>query len=504
MSEIVRRLLSVFRKNGEPTLASNLECNISSYRERDTERNVDSSPPIDECIKLACAWGVEFYTPNHIENLIENFRILGWQAEHELSISKDPGAWLSQLRSHQPRIGRFHIGTIVTPDAKTSLSMDKYVANLPTCVEYATADLYSITPSLVSVVVCFVFKNETITAFDEALRKHRQTNVIPDGETLHIDYPLFQKRRHIRELRSKISFLFSGWFSDTLPGLYSSGRLLDRQMPTCEFVLLHKAEPFPSQTEKQTTYQQYLDILGMNHDYGVWESTNIEGLKYRIADLSGTSPQLHSVLSISETQLVSGTNVNDRESRLADIREVMPDLICLSSISPMLSSYGKYLNSVSEWPEFKPKSMRGREAKLKRFFTRIHHDSPARALENLRGHVAYSVDIAAVTSELAMRADKNRPLLIDIESFKSCDSKHAQKEWRLDKLLERSIAEKAAGLQETEKSIRDHLTQYGTLLEATQNVKTQRHITRLTWVLLAVAAVTLVTSLLQYFRQDAM
>ena len=496
MSKIVRRLLSVFRKNGEPTLASNLECNISSYRERDTERNVDSSPPIDECIKLVCAWGVEFYTPDHIEGLIENFRKLGWQAEHELSISKDPGAWLSRLRSHQPRVGRFTIGTIVPPDSKTSLFTDSFVATLPRCVEYAVADLYSITPSLVSVVVCFVFKDDTIKVFDRALRKARQTNLIPDGETSHIDYPLFQKRRHIREIRSKISLLFSGWFSDTLPGLYSCGGLLDSQMPTCEFVLLHKAEPFPSQTEKQTAYQQYLNILGMNHDYGVWESTSIEGLKYRIADLSGTSPQLHSVLSMSEARLVSGTYADNRESRLADIRYVMPDLICLSSISPMLSSYGKYLNSVSEWPEFKPKSMRGREAKLKRFFALIHNDFPARVLEKLRGHVAYSVDIVAVTSELAMRADKNRPLLIDVKSFKSCDSKHTQKELHLDKLLERSIAEKAAGLRETEKSIRDHLTQYGTLLEATQNVKTQQLIICLTCVLLAVGAVTLVTNIL--------
>ena len=493
MKKLTLRLPSFFHQNPASKQASAAERDISLYTENDAQRNADSSPPLDECIELKYAWGVEFYTPIHIEGLIKNLHKMRQGAGHNLGTSNDPVDWLTRLRAHGTRIGRSNLGTIVPPGSATPLYTRKYFAPLPSCVEYAIGDIYLVSPSLVAVVVCFVFKDDTVNSFDDVLRKVRQTDLIPEGESLQIDFPLFQKKRHIKEIRIKVASLFSQWFSQTIPGLFSS-RLLHYEMPTCEFVLLHKAEPFPSHPDKKAEYQNYLEILGMDHDYGVWESKSIEGLKYRITDLSGTSPQFHSTVAVSESNLVAGSSCGDTQAGLAKIRRVIPDLILLSSIPPMLDGYVKHLNTVSEWPEFRPRSAKGKRAKVKAFFTRERDDSPRNTLNKLRRHVAHSVDIATVTSELAIRLGKKHSILVDVESFKPCNSKAAESQLCLEKALERSIAEKAVGLQQADKSLRDHLTQYGSLVGATESVHTQSTISCLTWVLVLVGGATLVVT----------
>ena len=144
------------------------------------------------------------------------------------------------------------------PDLITSL---KRVAPLPACASYASAGIYSISPSLVSVVVCFVFNGDTSDSFNKALRTSRQTYLSPiqGGHRLHDVHS--QKTDHIRQIRTSISGQIGTWFSENLPGLFSSG-ILDDDIPTCEFITLRKTEPFPSEMERDSDFQAYLDLLG--------------------------------------------------------------------------------------------------------------------------------------------------------------------------------------------------------------------------------------------------
>ena len=51
---------------------------LQEIRQTDGKRNAEHSPPKDEYIDLRSIWAVEFYTPNHIEELIRRLEHLGW------------------------------------------------------------------------------------------------------------------------------------------------------------------------------------------------------------------------------------------------------------------------------------------------------------------------------------------------------------------------------------------------------------------------------------------
>ena len=51
---------------------------LRHYKERDPKENQDSTPPDHEFVDLICLWAVEFYTPAHTDDLVDNLKRLGW------------------------------------------------------------------------------------------------------------------------------------------------------------------------------------------------------------------------------------------------------------------------------------------------------------------------------------------------------------------------------------------------------------------------------------------
>ena len=481
---------TILRRIQRSALPPNNYEGLAYYREQDSEANTATEPPEDEFIDLCCAWGVEFYTPAYIENLINSFRKLGWRADDHPDPSRDPEAWLYGLRRYQYRGAWMNLGYLLPKDTDLIFAGPKHRVPLPAGVKYARAGIYSVSPSLVSIVVSFVFVDDTSSMFDKALRTDRSsyTNPIRGGWQIHD--PRTQKMDDIGQIRTNISRQLGNWFADNLPGLFSSG-LLDREIPTCEFVTLRRAEPFPSQVESEDTLPEYLSILGLNRDYDVWKSSRMTGLKFRITDPVGRQPAYHSVLAIKENRHIDTIperfGSTDRASRIVHIDDLMPNLLCLWSILPMLEGYTQHLSKIRDSAIFKPRARR----------------DPVGTLESLGGHVSFSVDVAAVTSELAMHSDEQFPLLHDVAVFEPCDSKVYEIRRTLEKQLEFTIKKYVTWLQRTDESVREHLTQYGSLLGVTENVRVQKKITRLTWALLALAVVTVIATMLSFWLQYA-
>ena len=63
-------------------------------RRHDPEENIETTPPDDECVDLRGVWGVEFYTPAHVESLVEGFRKLGWDRGGRLGNPDNLVEWL--------------------------------------------------------------------------------------------------------------------------------------------------------------------------------------------------------------------------------------------------------------------------------------------------------------------------------------------------------------------------------------------------------------------------
>ena len=383
-----------------------------------------------------------------------------------------------------------NLGYLIPKDSGPLLiGADKRVAPLPKCARYASAGIYSISPSLVSVVVWFVLNDDTSTAFDKALRTNRQTYTTPIRGGHRIYNVRTQKVDHIRQIRTNINRQIGTWFLENLPGLFSSG-ILDHDIPTCEFITLRKAEPFPSQIERANNFHRYLDLLGLRLDFDAWKNSGAPALKFRIPDYVERNPRYHSILATKEDLHVDGMpdlyGSSDRSARIAHVDQLMPNLLSLWSILPMLEGYTQHLNMVRDSVTFRPKD-------------RL---TPTKVLERLGGNVAYSVDIAAVTAELAMYSEEGFPLVHDVEQFEPCDSQLYEIGINLRKRLEFIVHKQVTWLERTDKSIRDQLTQYGSLVGAAENVRMQGKITRLTWALLFLAGATLAATVLAFCMRD--
>ena len=99
---------------------------------------------------------------------------------------------------------------------------------------------------------------------------------------------------------------------------------------------------------------------------------------------------------------------------------------------------------------------------------------PYQALESLLGDVAYDVDIAAVTSELISSTREPFRLSWQIGKFRPLHDRMPEESLAAN--FCRSVNELASRLKQTDSSLRDHLTQFGSLLASTENIRAQRRI----------------------------
>lgn len=371
-----------------------------------------------------------------------------------------------------------NLGFLVHKDSDALLiGANKHIAPLPAWASYAHAGIYSVSPSLISITIKFVLDDNASTRLDCAIRTNRRTFTTPKRNGRQIHTPEFQKTDHIKQIRADLSQEIAIWFSNNLPGLFSSG-ILDHDIPTCEFVTLRKAEPFRSHIDTETGPQRYLDVLGLRRNFDAWQSSETPGLKFRMPDTADRPGRYHAILAINEDQHKEAMprvyGGHSRDARIGHVGQLMPNLLALWAILPMLEGYTQRLHKIRDSASFRPNSrMR-----------------PAKILDTLGNNVADSVDIAAVISELAMHSQERFPLIHSVEQFKPCDNKVYKTDNDLRSHLEWIVEKRVGWLTEVDRSIRSHLTQYGSLVGAVENVRLQRTIARLTWSLVALALVT--------------
>ena len=447
----------------------------------DPRKNEQTTPPVDELIDLSCVWVVEFYTPAHVDTLLTNLKRLEWGGnDRDFAVMSDPVAWIIESRQRPFGGGWCDLGVIYSrTDGVPALSRRR-TAPLPPNVQCVTGGLYSITSSLICIVMGFVFEGDYCAQFDKALRTDRETYTSPLMRGRRIHSPENQKIDHIRQIRDEMIGLATDWFQKHLPGLFSSG-LLGGKLPTCEFVTLRKAEPFaPGEDDGPFSY---LFILGLYHDWNVWRSANNTGLKFKAPSLSTSDRHpYHAILAVRESDFDEDElNMRggwDRRSQCLYIDKVINGLLSRWAILPLLEGYNQHLSEIRDSATLR--SNRG----LNRIET----------LKRLINHVAYTVDIAAVTNELIPYAKNSSLFSCDVETFEPCNDRHYEAGATLVKGIGFTVGEHATWLQKTERSLRDHLAQYGSLIGEMENIHLQKKLKVLTWIIAVMTLFLLVQS----------
>ena len=456
---------------------------LEALRSTDSRMNDEHSPPIDEYIDLTSIWAIEYYTPAHMDELFNRLKEFDWSGDE----SQDPVRWLQNRRSSQFSQAWKRLGPIVSRDMPRTSFLPYVKADLPPNVRYAYGDLYSFTPSLVGIALQFVFDEEFSPVFDNALRRERKTYVTVSSvspRSFRIHDPENQRTYDIEQIRRDIKRLVADWFAKNLPGLCSSG-LLDGDFPTCEFVTLRKAIPFPTREEYDGDLRRYLRHLGLSSSYDTWHSPSLAGLRFSPSSRNRDAADFHSILSINEAsweeQASGEEEESSRESRIYKLHIRVSSMCGIWALGALLQGYAQYFGKLRSSEVLRSEPARSAVASLQRIG------------ENL----SYSVDVAIVTEELAALVEAKRPLGLDVESFVPCSD--APDYWwkgSLEQLIQRQVGEKANWLRSMENAVRHHLTQHGTILGVVEDIRVQTKIAWLTYAILALTVVLAVLTLI--------
>ena len=450
------------------------------YRENDPTRNAETTPPEDEHVDLRCMWAVEFYTPSYVDKLVDNLKKLGWD-QNEFPGRESPASWVRITRQHSEGGSWFNLGTIRSGDDKRSWPPRDRTAPLPMYVRYARGGVYSFTPSLTCVVMRFVFEDNFRCRIDEALRRSRQTFTRPVLHGREVLDPERQKTEEVRLFRQECVNHATKWFRENLPGVFSSD-LLGDQLPTCELVTLHKAERFPDREREEYIPSGYLRVLDLEFSPSVWKTEDIPSLKFSL-ELSGQNPEYHSIFVVRDAE-IEGAKLLEAYGGLPGLAAYVDvtyrGMIGKVALRHLLDGYSRRLNEL-------------RDAVTARI-RRPSRRRTSRTLQVLVDNVAYDVDIAAVTTDLIASTEEPSWFFRDLSRFEP------YYEWisrdSLTEVFRPAVNGHAKRLKQTAQSLRDHLTQFGSLTAATEDVRTQN---RILWLTVIVAVLAVVT----FFSGDA-
>ena len=442
------------------------EDQLQSHRTYDARRNRNSTPPEDEEIDLLCMWAIEYYTPVHRHALQSGLRGLGWDVDSPFEGRRDGVSWVEGRRHPPYGVSWIRLGTIRRDVQQGSVPLDSQVGDLPENVQYATGEIFSLTSSLNCIVMNFVFEREFSSTIERILRKDRETFVTPLRRGVRIHSPNTQKRDDIDRIRAEMSRSAAEWFRKYIPGLFSEG-ILSGMLPTCEFMTLCQAEPFPS-TEEREQYYPYLTELRFSSDFGVWRSASIPGLKFAVTEQWAHAVLVTNVQRIDEA--ISEGYTRDRNGRLSFLSSVAGRTLAHWGLTLILEGYGHKLNKIREYKNFNSGRL----------------GNPLRAFVELKGlaeDFAFLHDTQAITNELTEYVLQDMPGEQAIDELKLYGIEPRGSEYPFYKNLANTLTRDAKWLNDTLRGLSNYLTSFASMSVTRSNLVFQGLIALLTVIL---------------------
>jgi hypothetical protein len=453
--------------------------------ERDPAENARTAPPEDESIELPCVWMTEIYGPSRLPNLIAAVRRLGWEREEHTSplISEGIEAWIARARLHPFGGSWLNLGPIAR-SGTTSILGGPRRAPLPSGISHAYGLIRVLTPALTCLTMQFFLEPGLKDGFESSLRKAMPTMVTPYRGGHAIDEPQLRKRRAIANQRVHTRRLCASWFIENAPGAFSSYGLSDA-WPTIELLALQKGTPFGG---AKVDGWNYLSTLGVAYDFEAW-IWQPEGV-LRLGPASSPEGPHGYYFSLGfnvdeASQRISLTGYENWSVALAIAYRIHHD------VEPLLSTLaGGSLLSCHDQSLAKRRDDRQKSP-------RFPYKRASEELESLRQLLWSGADAQVAALELARYAADERRFARGAPNLSPARPEDWEGEKSYDELIRRSMATDSARVRETHDFFREVLGSRANVASALVNLRLQRLISLLTWVLVVLAAATVGLALAQ-------
>lgn len=475
-------------------------------RQRDAQNNAETSPPQDELIAWRGVWLAEAYTLSMLPALGDQLARIRPRATSFGSREFDSA--LAALRE----IGAMQRGGFSwIPLGLVSAGGGGLPADPPSGAVRVDLSLHAPLPSVAVVVAAFLFDGEYAVEPTRLLTHEWITELDPSDGIL---YPEFRKAREIRKLRFERKRHCRDWLANTvgLRGVFAQGELEGSRYPATEWWTTSKATPFdPARTSPR---RRYMEATHLSLPIATWTSEELGNQRLTEADSDEISVQRrHSyslVVAGREDELfagedLSGDGVDLPEAWFMRLEIDVAAVTALWSIFSLMRVYERRLASVREALQgLEPRKLR---RSLRRFAAVEEHRIEA------EGDLVPLLRDLAHGAEPLERATTFYSGLHLVSASASPLTASRPMRWRLwwrpaasrepetwVQLHAKAVAARAERLLEREASLRQLSDTLATALNARSNLKLQRRILWLTWVLVVIAIATLTVTLFVQLR----
>ncbi len=419
---------------------------------------------------------------------MNGLRRLGWASDREGPVSQvNLASWVANSRAAAIGLSWTTIGTITEQGSRFSTRR----AILPEGVDYALGSLSTLTPSLTVLEIQFVLKDEVVRAFDAPLQHTYETYSEERGSsfTAYIT-PGQQKQDAMLAARRGMRKACGDWFRSNLPGVFSL-ELREDTLPSCEFITTRVAAPFMK--TQHMSFDYYMWRLGLAGDWDVWQSDKLPGLGLRLPRGQGDDAFALVLAgrfdSIFPEDAMESWGGRTREGFANRLEIEIGRMIAAWAARTALIAYQKRLTEIRD------------RATLPQGKTR----AAIQALDSVQKELLHtSADAQRVSRDMAAMAENERSYsrLFEID-FQPLAANRQDNEPSLIQVMQGDTLRRSHALSEAEQHVREVLLTSSNLASTTANLRLQRRITALTWVLLILAILALLVPIYQFVHTDS-
>jgi hypothetical protein len=274
------------RRREKKRVAERLRSVAEGAKAIDPQENAASTPPENEEVRLQAVWLAESYPAAYSDPLLDKLRLLAGGKSGTTARGAEAVAWLEEaLRSGGA--GWASLGAIVTPGSDLFAHTDPIEIELPPGVRYALGGVHLFVPSHALLVVCFVLDELASKRVENVLRAYYHTYGVPHGRWTTIHGPFNQKCDAVRaERRAQLEELGS-FFERHLPGLFSASESFGSTLPSIEFWTTKQVKPFDEDRHPVTldSMHSFIQTLDWRRSMDAWEAP--DGLTLIAASTTG-------------------------------------------------------------------------------------------------------------------------------------------------------------------------------------------------------------------------
>lgn len=459
-------------------------------RDMDPEHNRSTTPPESEKIHLRSVWIAECYPASRVSNLVDGLRKLGW-LENPSTLGQSVEKWLEDSRSAGDSSHWQNVGSIYPKG--TPLFGPALAGTLPEGVESVYFYLFGMGSNLT--VATFQFNMTNAVRLDAPLRSDFRTISEATGRSSLVRFlqPYHRKERALTNARAKLHRRLSGWIAERIPGVFAAGTA-NQEFPSCDFITFTNAIPCEEGNEGMNDWRR---IFGLTSDWNTWRSDLLGTAILRLPRSSQEQlPRYRLELLANEEQFLASFDTKhygDGPIDAAKSKMAIPmaNLIALWASNVLLQSWERQMAALrdrfGDLARSKPNTDRG-----------VIVD--ARAAVQMLGY-----DVGLVAASLVRMSEDPVNLPSEVPDFREASKallefyeRTGRESQMLHDRLINSIRFRGDSVSRTAASLRDSVGLETAIVSSSVNLRLQRTLTVLTWVLVGLAIATLVLAFLQF------